>query len=255
MGPVRSLMESEPPSKHDESAATPGAPESVRVQPAENAMSEPLMTQSDVELVNAARGGDRDAFKTLVDRHYDLIFRVGFREMKDPDRAKDLTQEVCMRLPVKLKSFAGRSRFKTWLHRVVVNEARDWIRKDDARRKYEGKLPRDEGELARDEGKFAKDEGELAKADAHNGAVDGGQPELSEELDRALSEELDRAKKLLERLPKGMRDTFCLVKVLEFTQKEAAEILGTAPGTVAWRVDEACNRLTAWITQEEERVS
>ncbi len=225
-------------------------------------MSEPLMTQSDVELVNAARGGDRDAFKTLVDRHYDLIFRVGFREMKDPDRAKDLTQEVCMRLPVKLKSFAGRSRFKTWLHRVVVNEARDWIRKDDTRRKYEGKLPKNGrklpkngGKLPKNEGELARDEGKFPKADAHNGAVDGGQAELSEELDRALSEELDRAKKLLERLPEDMRDTFCLVKVLEFTQQEAAEILGVAPGTVAWRVHEACELLTAWITQEEERVS
>ena len=226
MGLTLSSMKSETPSKHDD-YATPGPPESAWIQAAENAMSEPPMTPSDVGLVDAARGGDRDAFETLVDRHYDMMFWVSFQELDgDIDETRDQMQDLCMALPVKLESFGGRSKFTTWLHRVAVNAARDRLRRIKARR---------------------EEQPEPAEPAADNDPADGGQLERTEEL--------DWAKSLLKRLPKEMRDTFCLVDVLDFKQKEAAEILGVAKGTVAWRMHQARKRLKVWTTLEKERVS
>ena len=59
------------------------------------------------------------------------------RVLGDVDEAADLAQEVCVALPAKLASYGGRSRFTTWLYSVVVNAARDVLRRRAARRRGE----------------------------------------------------------------------------------------------------------------------
>jgi RNA polymerase sigma factor (sigma-70 family) len=75
----------------------------------------------DRALVRRIRTGDRDALEALVVRHQDWIYNIVVRMVYDPRDAEDATQEVLITLLTKLSTFEGRSRFRTWLYRIVVN--------------------------------------------------------------------------------------------------------------------------------------
>jgi RNA polymerase sigma-70 factor (ECF subfamily) len=88
------------------------------------------MKTSDVELLAAFRGGDRDAFQALVLRWSPRVMEVASRLLGDRDRARDVHQQIFLRLWTGRATFEGRSRFSTWLHQVVVNSCRDLRRAD-----------------------------------------------------------------------------------------------------------------------------
>ena len=83
------------------------------------------MESSDEILVNRAQTGDAVAFGQLLERHYDMIQRLGYRILGSQSLAEDLAQEVCCALPHKLGSFRGDAKFTTWLYRVTMNAAKD----------------------------------------------------------------------------------------------------------------------------------
>ena len=76
----------------------------------------------DAPLVALAVDGDRDALERLIKRHQPFIYNVAWKMVHDPDDALDLTQEVLIKVITKLAQFDGRSAFRTWLYRIVVNE-------------------------------------------------------------------------------------------------------------------------------------
>jgi len=79
---------------------------------------------TDVEdraLVARAAAGDRDALHDLVHRHQPWIYNIAVRMLGHPQDAEDATQEVLIKTLTRLSSFEGRSRFRTWLYRIVVN--------------------------------------------------------------------------------------------------------------------------------------
>src|SRR5688572_11949941 len=75
----------------------------------------------DLALVRRIQSGDRDALEALVVRHQDWVYNVVLRMVYHPHDAEDVTQEVLIKLLTKLSTFEGRSHFRTWLYRVVVN--------------------------------------------------------------------------------------------------------------------------------------
>jgi len=75
----------------------------------------------DLALVSRIGGGDRDALEALVGRHQRWIYNIVVRMVYHPHDAEDVTQEVLIKLLTKLSTFEGRSRFRTWLYRLVVN--------------------------------------------------------------------------------------------------------------------------------------
>jgi RNA polymerase sigma factor (sigma-70 family) len=75
----------------------------------------------DLELARRTQDGDRDALETLVRRHQDWIYNIILRMVYHPEDAEDATQEVLIKLLTKLSTFEGRSGFRTWLYRIVVN--------------------------------------------------------------------------------------------------------------------------------------
>ena len=75
----------------------------------------------DLALVRRIQGGDRAALEALVVRHQDWIYNIVLRMVYHPHDAEDVTQEVLIKLLTKLSTFEGRSRFRTWLYRIVVN--------------------------------------------------------------------------------------------------------------------------------------
>src|SRR5215472_7523853 len=72
-------------------------------------------------LVTRARGGDRTALEDLLQRHQDWIYNIAVRMFYHPQDAEDATQEILIKILTRLSSFEGRSSFRTWLYRIVVN--------------------------------------------------------------------------------------------------------------------------------------
>lgn len=176
------------------------------------------MMTSDEDLAIAAARGDRAAFSALLERHYDRLFALAWRLTGERAEAEDLTQDICLALPHKLAGFRGEARVGTWLYRIAVNAAHDRRR----------------------------------RRASHTRAAEGwGDWELNR-TDAAREEraQLDWLTTAMRELPEDLRDTLALV-LDDLTQAEVAEVLGVAPGTVAWRVSEAKKHLRAIRAREE----
>lgn len=76
---------------------------------------------SDEELVTKARSGDWQAFEELIQRHQAWIFNIAVRMVGRREDAEDITQEVLLKVLTRLSTFEGKSLFRTWLYRIVVN--------------------------------------------------------------------------------------------------------------------------------------
>lgn len=94
---------------------------------------------SDLELIAAARGGDRSAFDALLRLHQDRVFAICLSTIRDRELALDATQETFLTLFRKLDKFDGRSAFTTWLYRVTINTCYDVLRRN--RRHATDQLP------------------------------------------------------------------------------------------------------------------
>jgi RNA polymerase sigma-70 factor, ECF subfamily len=86
------------------------------------------METSDATAIDRARGGDSDAFRLLVERHSQPIFRVAYRMTGNQHDADDVVQETFLRAYRTLDRFEERSNFGTWLHRIAVNCSLDLLR-------------------------------------------------------------------------------------------------------------------------------
>ena len=75
----------------------------------------------DRAFVERARAGDREALEELVRHHQGWIYNIALRMVFYPQDAEDATQEILLKAVTSLSSFEGRSSFRTWLYRIVVN--------------------------------------------------------------------------------------------------------------------------------------
>ncbi|GJM29747.1 MAG: RNA polymerase sigma factor [Cyclobacteriaceae bacterium] len=89
-----------------------------------------LSGRSDEHLINQFKQtGDSKAISTLIDRYQELIYQKCLGYVKDKDAAADLSQEVLIKLFLKLKSYQSQAKFSTWLFSVIHNTSIDFLRK------------------------------------------------------------------------------------------------------------------------------
>jgi RNA polymerase sigma factor (sigma-70 family) len=81
----------------------------------------PDAESEDLALVRRAQDGSREALESLITRHQAWIYNIALRMVYLPEDAEDATQEILIKVITKLSTFEGRSRFTTWLYRLVVN--------------------------------------------------------------------------------------------------------------------------------------
>ena len=105
----------------------------------------------DHRLALDAAGGDRAAFERLVQRHYERIHGLAWRFMGGPPDSEDLAHDVCVTLGQRIRSYRGDARFTTWLYQVVLNAARDRMRRRATRAKATQSFAEIDG-LRRDKG-------------------------------------------------------------------------------------------------------
>jgi RNA polymerase sigma-70 factor (ECF subfamily) len=99
------------------------------------------MGQSEQKIIRKAAAGDRVAFRGLVLEHSHAMFRLAWRLTSDESAAEDIVQEAFIKAWRKLGNFRMESSFKSWLHRITVNTAMDYLRKQSRRKQFETEEP------------------------------------------------------------------------------------------------------------------
>jgi RNA polymerase sigma-70 factor (ECF subfamily) len=79
------------------------------------------MESLDAAAVALVRAGDRDAFRSIVERYSEMLFKLAYRMTGNEAEAEEVVQETFLRAYRKLDSFDGRSSVATWLFRIATN--------------------------------------------------------------------------------------------------------------------------------------
>ena len=173
--------------------------------------SEMMSGMDDEDLAARSAQGDGGAFNALLRRHYDRVYRVALGILRNTAEAEDVTQEIWTALPKKLRNWRGEARFTTWLHTVTLNASRDTLRRAATRSRTTAGFAEVDGLLR----------GEAADTEAR----------------------LHWLRVALESLSDELRETAALVLGDDMNHAQAAEVLGIAEGTVAWRMSEIRKKL------------
>jgi len=165
---------------------------------------------TDEVLVAALRRRDENAYLELVRRYTALMMRVARSVVGSTEAAEDVVQDTWLAVLRSVDGFEGRSTFKTWLMRILVNTARS-RRVRDARTVSWSTLP-----------------GDSAAWDA---ALAGRSPEPAGPLDHAIEGEVwEVIRTALDRLPNRQRMVVVLRDVEGSTSEEVRALLGLSAG-------------------------
>ena len=170
------------------------------------------MTLTDNQLITNAQQGDMSSFEELVYRYDRHVLNIARSFRNNDDDAKDIYQEVFMRVYKGLKNFQFKSEFSTWLYRITTNVCITF----QSRKKVHDSLDR---EISSNE----DDAKTLADTLTNNSFSD----ELV--LGREITEYINKA---LEELPPQQKMVFTLKYYEEYKIREIAEMLQCSEGAV-----------------------
>lgn len=175
--------------------------------------------EADQVLVERIQAGDREAFGLLVAKYQRKLIRLVSRFIRDPAEAEDVTQEAFIKAYRALPAFRGDSAFYTWLYRIGVNTAKNWLIANNRR------TPTTTGATGVDsEEAEGYDEGELLR--------DTDTPERL-----LMSREIgDTVNAAMEALPEDLRTAITLREIEGLSYEEIADAMGCPIGTVRSRI-------------------
>lgn len=188
----------------------------------QNAQAIDYAALSEPELVAFARTGRHEAFRAIMQRCNQRLFRIARAVLRDDVEAEDALQEAYTRAFAAIGRFRGESSVATWLTRIVLNEVHGRLAR---RRPIEG-LETAEAEQA-------------GRVVPFRGTVLGDDPEA----DAARAQIRRMVEKAVDALPEPYRLVFVLREVEELSVEETATELGLKPQTVKTRLHRARTRL------------
>lgn len=192
------------------------------------------MKPDDRELIIRAQAGEMEAFEELVCRYDKQVLSIAMRFTGDRDKAKDVYQEVFLRVYRSLGSFAFQSQFSTWLYRVATNVSLSYI--SSQRRRREISID-DWGDSARI-GRVGRGTGPTVHAEPDRRAFDR---EIASRVQEALGT-----------LSKQQRAVFILRHFEGHRLREIAEMLHCAEGTVKKHLFTATSRMREQLRELQE---
>jgi RNA polymerase sigma-70 factor, ECF subfamily len=170
------------------------------------------------ELVHLAQRGERDAFRVIMQRGNQQLFRVARSIVRDDAEAEDVVQEAYVRAFVAIGAFRGEASIMTWLTRITLNEAR-------------GRLRRRRAMVGLHELEHAAAANAIVvpfRSAAGNPEVDAARAEIRRLIERAV-----------DALPEAFRIVFVMRDVQGCTAAETAASLDVKPETVKTRLHRA----------------
>ena len=192
---------------------------------------------SDEMLMVRYQRGDREAFAELVRRYKTPIYNFSIRQLRQPNAAEDVTQDVFLRVVQKAAEFKHEARFSTWLYTIARNLCIDQLRKLGHRRHASLDQP-----ATRD----GEDSRPLVESvmDPH--------PRSNVERSTIATEVSLRIVAAVESLPEEQREVFLLREVANLPFKEIAVVTGVGENTVKSRMRYALDRLQEALSEFEE---
>lgn len=165
-------------------------------------------------LLRHAQGGDREAFRAIMQKHNQRLFRVARAVVNNDDEAEDILQDAYLKAFAAIALFRGESGLSTWLTAITLNEARGRLRR------------RRPGESL-----------EVMEANGDRIIPFPGMAEITDPEAEAVRSE---ARRLLERAIDGLTDEFRIVFMLRDVEglsvEETAAQLDINPQTVRTRL-------------------
>ena len=178
-------------------------------------------------LIQRCAAGDEDACSELVNEHQRMVYQLSLNLLGDHNEALDLSQEVFLRVFRTIHQFRGQSALRTWIYRIVVNQARNrqrwWRRRHRSQQISLEEHIRDHGD----------------PPEVNNGAAPDrmfGQKQLAERIRLALDQ-----------LPFDQKTALVLREIDGLSYEEIGFSLGIAVGTVKSRLARAREALRAQL--------
>jgi RNA polymerase sigma-70 factor (ECF subfamily) len=170
---------------------------------------------TDKELVKRVQKGDKGAFDVLVLRYEHKIVNLVMRYVRDPEQALDITQEAFIKAYRALPRFRGDSAFYTWLYRIAVNTAKNYLAAQRRR-------PTDIELDLQDPDQYGLN-AKLKETDTPEGVM----------LSQELKDTLERA---IAALPEDLRTAIILRELDGMSYEEIAQTMDCPVGTVRSRI-------------------
>jgi len=176
------------------------------------------MAERDVDrqLVERAQRGDKRAFGLLVEKYQRKLGRLLSRFIRDPSEVEDVMQEAFIKAYRALPAFRGDSQFYTWLYRIGINTAKNYLAALGRRAPTSTEVEAEEAE--------AYENGERLR-------------DLNTPENLLLSKEIaDTVNSTIEALPEELRTAIQLRELEGLSYEEIAQIMGCPIGTVRSRI-------------------
>lgn len=170
----------------------------------------------DQQLVERAQRGDKTAFELLVVKYQRKLVRLLSRFIRDPTEVEDVAQEAFIKAYRALPSFRGDSAFYTWLYRIGINTAKNYL-------------------VAM--GRRAPTVSETESPDSESSEESGQVPDYNtpehELMSRQIAETVNRA---VDDLPEELRTAITLRELEGLSYEDIAGIMNCPIGTVRSRI-------------------
>lgn len=177
----------------------------------------------DLPLITALQAGDDSALNAIIERHQDALFGFAWRQVRHEADARDITQEVFVKVYTHRDKFRERQgSFRAWLFRITANLCTDHLRK----------LSRTPTALTKAEHPSDERGGQQALAE-----LPAEVPNPGEQAARAS--DLLQLRQAISRLPPALREPLVLFTLEERSQQECAELLGISAKAVEMKVRRA----------------
>ena len=170
---------------------------------------------ADQELVARVQNGDKRAFDLLVLKYQNKVLKVISRYVGNPADAQDVAQEAFIKAYRSLAGFRGESAFYTWIYRIAINTAKNYL-------VARGRRPPADDIDASDAEQY----------DGAHGLKDYATPESLLQRDELQQAVFDA----IEGLPEDLRTAITLRELDGLSYEEISEAMGTPVGTVRSRI-------------------
>ena len=170
----------------------------------------------DQALVERAQKGEHKAFELLVSKYQRRLNRLISRFIKDEHEVQDVTQEALIKAYRALPNFRGESAFYTWLYRIGINTAKNFIATSGKRVMLQSDIANEEGDVL----------------DITEQVADYHTPE-AEMVNREILETVEAA---VSRLPEDLRKAITLREMEGLSYEEIAQLMDCPIGTVRSRI-------------------
>jgi RNA polymerase sigma-70 factor, ECF subfamily len=185
----------------------------------------------DAALVEQLRDGDEAAFVELVKRYQPSLLRLAHTTVGSAAVAQEVTQDTWLAVMRGIERFEGRSSFKTWLFRIMLNRARSAVHKEQRAGRADDSL----------------DE----RFDAGGAWAEPPEPWADRAEDRIVATHLaEKVHVLLPELPASQRQVVTLRDVEGLAASEVTSLLGLSEGNQRVLLHRGRARLRALLTDE-----